>query len=112
MHYPKPFTCTWYPHRYYAPYDYGSSFYSFEVGPVHIIALNTYTNSDRDSKQYKVSHSSRKTDAVVGVLRERKIAFHPYLNLMYCDTTRIYIRSSHPFVCARHLVACEGFGFN
>ncbi|GAB5373099.1 hypothetical protein AAMO2058_001721200 [Amorphochlora amoebiformis] len=34
-------------------YDYGSSFYSIDVGPVHFIVINSYTDSDPTSKQYR-----------------------------------------------------------
>ena len=43
--------CT--PSVFLAEYDYGNSFYSFEIGLSHIIYLNPYTRSDKDSNQYK-----------------------------------------------------------
>lgn len=43
--------CT--PSVFLAEYDYGNSFYSFEIGLSHIIYLNPYTRSDKESKQYK-----------------------------------------------------------
>lgn len=47
----QQYYCT--PSIFLAEYDYGNSFYSFEIGLSHIIYLNPYTRSDKDSKQYK-----------------------------------------------------------
>lgn len=40
------------PSIFLAEYDYGNSFYSFEIGLSHIIYLNPYTRSDKGSNQY------------------------------------------------------------
>jgi 3',5'-cyclic AMP phosphodiesterase CpdA len=40
------------PSEFLAEYNYGNSFYSFDIGMVHIIYLNSYTPSDLNSAQY------------------------------------------------------------
>ena len=40
------------PSQFLAEYNYGNSFYSFDIGMVHIIYLNSYTPSDLNSAQY------------------------------------------------------------
>jgi hypothetical protein len=42
--------CT--PSYWVGAYDYGQSFYSYEMGPVTMVALNTYTQTDANSNQY------------------------------------------------------------
>ena len=46
----EPYCC---PSTFLAEYNYGNSFYSFEVGLSHIIYLNSYTPSDENSSQYQ-----------------------------------------------------------
>lgn len=33
-------------------YEHGSSYYSFNTGPVHVVCLNTYTHTEHGSEQY------------------------------------------------------------
>ena len=44
------FDCT--PSAYTGSYDYGNSFYSFEMGLAHVMVLNSYTNTSFGSAQY------------------------------------------------------------
>ena len=41
------------PSQFLAEYNYGNSFYSFDIGLAHVIYLNSYTPSDTNSLQYK-----------------------------------------------------------
>ncbi|CAN0341275.1 unnamed protein product, partial [Discosporangium mesarthrocarpum] len=41
------------PSEWSGTYDFGNSFYSFDVGPVHVVVINPYTASGKDSIQYK-----------------------------------------------------------
>ena len=43
--------CT-HPAEFQTVYEYGNSFYSYRHGMVHIIVLNSYTNTTRGSEQY------------------------------------------------------------
>ncbi|CBN76693.1 conserved unknown protein [Ectocarpus siliculosus] len=45
-----PVSCC--PSEWSGTYDYGNSFYSFDVGPVHVVALNPYTATGENSVQY------------------------------------------------------------
>merc|ERR1712232_224792 len=45
------FDCT--PSSFTGSYDYGNSFYSFELGLVHVVVLNSYTKTGPDSAQYR-----------------------------------------------------------
>lgn len=48
----QPYTaCT--PSTFMTEYDYGNSFYSFEMGLMHVTSLNCYAESDENSNQYK-----------------------------------------------------------
>ncbi|CAM9158106.1 unnamed protein product [Pylaiella littoralis] len=40
------------PSEWSGTYDYGNSFYSFDVGPVHVVVLNPYTASGENSEQF------------------------------------------------------------
>jgi len=51
--------CT--PSVFQMEYNYGNSFYSFEVGSSHIIFLNPYTTTDPSSEQYKFLVNDFKT---------------------------------------------------
>merc|ERR1719235_1452064 len=44
------FDCT--PSAFTGSYDYGNSFYSYSVGSVHFIVLNSYAQTDPESPQY------------------------------------------------------------
>jgi predicted phosphodiesterase len=45
-----PYCC---PSTFLSEYNYGNSFYSFDIAQAHIIFLNPYTNTDVNSVQYK-----------------------------------------------------------
>jgi len=45
------YDCT--PSAFTGSYDFGNSFYSFDVGLVHVIVLNSYTGTSPESPQYK-----------------------------------------------------------
>jgi len=40
------------PSQFLAEYNYGNSFYSFDIGIAHVVYLNSYTPSDTNSAQY------------------------------------------------------------
>ncbi len=40
------------PSQFLAEYNYGNSFYSFDIGLAHVVYLNSYTPSDTGSAQY------------------------------------------------------------
>jgi len=44
------FDCT--PSAFVGSYDFGNSFYSFELGMAHVIVLNSYTHSEQGSAQF------------------------------------------------------------
>jgi hypothetical protein len=44
------------PSSWLGTYDYGNSFYSFEVATVHIIVLQTFTHTGDESRQKKYVH--------------------------------------------------------
>eukprot|EP01062_Namystynia_karyoxenos_P022060 TRINITY_DN1843_c0_g3_i1.p1 TRINITY_DN1843_c0_g3~~TRINITY_DN1843_c0_g3_i1.p1 ORF type:complete len:560 (+),score=179.91 TRINITY_DN1843_c0_g3_i1:75-1682(+) len=44
---------SWHHYNMTLHYDYGSSYYSFDVGPVHFAVLNTYAPNAPGSKQYQ-----------------------------------------------------------
>lgn len=45
------FDCT--PSAFTGSYDFGNSFYSFDLGLVHVVVLNAYVHTDPDSAQFK-----------------------------------------------------------
>ena len=45
-----PYCC---PSTFLSKYNYGNSFYSFDIGQAHIIFLNPYTDTDINSVQFK-----------------------------------------------------------
>ncbi|CAN0095813.1 unnamed protein product, partial [Hapterophycus canaliculatus] len=47
----EPVSCC--PSEWSGTYDYGNSFYSFDVGPVHVVVLNPYTATAENSAQYE-----------------------------------------------------------
>eukprot|EP00612_Vaucheria_litorea_P001294 CAMPEP_0171457712 /NCGR_PEP_ID=MMETSP0945-20130129/3682_1 /TAXON_ID=109269 /ORGANISM="Vaucheria litorea, Strain CCMP2940" /LENGTH=459 /DNA_ID=CAMNT_0011983377 /DNA_START=56 /DNA_END=1432 /DNA_ORIENTATION=- len=49
--YLKKYDC--HPSKWVGTYDYGNSFYSFDVATTHVIVLNPYTSTKPDSNQYK-----------------------------------------------------------
>mmetsp|Transcript_38212 Transcript_38212/g.50334 ORF Transcript_38212/g.50334 Transcript_38212/m.50334 type:complete len:505 (-) Transcript_38212:297-1811(-) len=54
------------PSEYPGSYDFGNSFYSFDVGTVHFVMLNSYTKTKAGSKQYKwVQSDLKKVDRQV-----------------------------------------------
>ena len=44
------FDCT--PSAFTGSYDYGNSYYSFDVGMVHVVVLNSYSVTSRNSRQF------------------------------------------------------------
>ncbi|CAM9492658.1 unnamed protein product [Scytosiphon promiscuus] len=46
----QPVSCC--PSEWSGTYDYGNSFYSFDVGPAHVLVLNPYTATGENSIQY------------------------------------------------------------